>query len=378
MKKTNLQNSYNKNLRVALVTESLWSMGGANRVLETFAKMYPKADIYALFGDPKSLSPELQKHKISFSSLNRRLFIKELYRYTYYLWPLHIEKFDLSQYDLVISSSASVAFGVITPMTCKHIAYIHSPMRYLWDLKKLGCESFGGIKGTIRDFLLVFIRLWEVSSSSKPDVLIANSKFVGKRLQKYWGRKPDGILTPPIHFFEDVIKGEDERKGENGDKYIVAGAPFEFNKKGEFLLECLRDSNIVLKLIGSGSKEPRLRRKYSKYKNIQFLGKISDDEKWEILSKASAFVMPGIEDYGIFPVEAVSAGTPVLAYKAGGILENLVEGVNGYFFTEWKQENFNIGLKKVLDEKWSYKKISESVKKNNNTEEMFQRKFKEF
>lgn len=368
----------NNQPRVALVTESLWSMGGANRVLETFSKMYPQADIYALFGDVQSLSPELQKHKIIFSALNKRLFIKQLYRYTYHLWPLHIEKFDFNSYDLVISSSASVAFGVITPMTCKHIAYIHSPMRYLWDLKQLGCTSFGGIKGTIRDFLLVFIRLWEVSSSSRPDVLIANSQFVGKRLQKYWGRKPDGVLTPPIHYFDRTIKEKNERRGEDGEKYIVAGAPFEFNKKGEFLLECIKDSNIVLKLIGSGSKEPRLRIKYSKYKNVQFLGKISDEEKWNVLSKASAFVMPGIEDYGIFPVEAMSAGTPVLAYKAGGILENLVEGVNGYFFTEWNMENFNNGLKKVLNEEWNYKKISESVRKNNNTEDMFKKKFVEY
>lgn len=368
----------NNQPRVALVTESLWSMGGANRVLESFSKMYPNSDIYALFGDTTSLSSELQKHKIIFSALNKRLFIKQLYRYTYHLWPLHIEKFDLSSYDLVISSSASVAFGVITPMTCKHIAYIHSPMRYLWDLKDVGLKDFGFLKRTITSFLLVFIRLWETSASSRPDVLIANSQFVSKRIQKYWGRKPEDVLTPPIHYFDGVIEGKDKRAGENGDKYIVAGAPFEFNKKGEFLLECIKDSNVILKLIGSGSKEPKLRRKYSKYKNIQFLGKISDEEKWNVLSKASAFVMPGIEDYGIFPVEAMSAGTPVLAYKAGGILENLAEGINGYFFTEWKKEDFNIGLKKVLKEKWDHKKISESVRKNNNTEDMFKKKFQEY
>jgi glycosyltransferase involved in cell wall biosynthesis len=371
MKKNNQQ-------RVALVTESLWSMGGANRVLETFAKMYPQADIYALFGDTASLSSGLQKHKITYSALNRRWFIKQLYRYTYHLWPLHIEKFDLSQYDLVISSSSSVAFGVITPMSCKHIAYIHSPMRYLWDLKDVGIKDFGFFKRAITNFILVFIRLWETSASSRPDVLIANSQFISKRIQKYWGRKPDGVLTPPIHYYEGVIKEKDEREKKNGNKYVVAGAPFEFNKKGEFLLECIKDTDIVLKLIGSGSKEPGLRRKYAKYKNIQFLGKISDEEKWNVLSKASAFVMPGIEDYGIFPVEAMSAGTPVLAYKAGGILENLVEGVNGYFFTEWSKENFNNGLKKVLNEEWNYKKISESVKKNNNTEDMFKKKFMEY
>lgn len=361
----------NQDIKVALVTESLWSMGGANRVLETFAKMYPQADIYALFGDTKSLSSELQKHKIIFSSLNKRFFIEKLYRYTYHLWPLNIERFDLSKYEIVISSSSSVAFGVVTPVTCKHIAYIHSPMRYLWDLKTLGHTNFGGLKGTIRDFLLVFIRLWETSASSRPDVLISNSKFVNSRITKYWGRTPNYILTPPIHFFDGHIE-------ERREKYIVAGAPFEPNKKGNFLLECIAGTDIELKLIGWGSMAVGLKRKYRRHKNIQFLGKISDEEKWKVLSKASCFVIPGIEDYGIFPVEAMSAGAPVLAYKAGGILENLEEGINGYYFTKWSKGNFIEGLEKVLNKKWNHKKISESVKKNTNTEEIFIKKFKDY
>ena len=368
MKKINT----NRRLKVALVTESLWSMGGANRVLETLAKMYPNADIYALFGNPKNLSKELQKHKITFSALNRRLFIRQLYRYTYHLWPYHIEKFDLSQYDLVISSSASVSFGVVTPISCKHIAYIHSPMRYLWDLKDVGLGDLNWFKRMVAGFLLVFIRLWETSASSRPDVLISNSKFVAKRIKKYWGRDVDYVLTPPIHFYGNPIRNVEPRGG-----YIVAGAPFEFNKKGDFLLECIAGTDIQLKLIGNGSKEPKLRRKYSKYKNIQFLGNISDEEKWKLFSNASCFVMPGIEDYGIFPVEAMSAGTPVLAYKAGGVLENLVEGVNGYFFTEWDRENFHEGLAKVLKKKWDCNEVAKSVKGNNNTEEMFVKKLGE-
>jgi glycosyltransferase involved in cell wall biosynthesis len=363
----------NMPMKVAFVTESLWNMGGANRVLETFAKMYPDADIFALFGNPKNLSRKLQEHNIFFSALNRRPFIKQLYRYTYHLWPYHIEKFDLSQYDLVISSSASVAFGVVTPISCKHIAYIHSPMRYLWDLKDVGLGDLNWFKRVIAGFLLVFIRLWETSASSRPDILISNSKFVAKRIKKYWGRDVDCILTPPVHFFDKPIKDIKQREG-----YIVAGAPFEFNKKGDFLLKCIADTDIQLKLIGSGSKEPALRRKYSKYKNIQFLGNVSDDEKWKLLSNASCFVMPGIEDYGIFPVEAMSAGTPVLAYKAGGVLESLKEGINGYFFTEWDKENFLNSLEKVLEKKWNCNEIAKSIREDNNTEERFVKKFKEF
>jgi glycosyltransferase involved in cell wall biosynthesis len=364
----------NRKLKVALVTESLWAMGGANRVLETIAEIYPDADIYALFGEKNNLSKTLQRHKIYFSTLNNRPFIKIFYRYTYHLWPKMIERFDLSPYDLVISSSSSVAQGVISPITCKHIAYIHSPQRYLWDLKPnssatLGSLHFSTIKGALRDFLLTFLRVWETTSSARPDIIVVNSKFVWNRIVKYWRRVPDYVLTPPIDFFDAEIP----RKRQN---YIVAGAPFEFNKKGDFLLECIKDTDTKLKIIGTGSMYPSLKRKYEKYKNIEFLGNVTDDAKKRLLSNASCFVICGIEDFGIFPIEAMSCGTPVLAYKGGGVIENLNEGLNGYFFERWEKENFLNGLDRVLNNKWDYKKISESVRKNNNSKKQFQAKFK--
>lgn len=356
-------------LKVAFVTESLWSMAGANRVLAVFAKIYPHADIYALFGEPKNLTKELRRHKIVFSSLNSRWGIEKTYRYTYHLWPNNIEKFDFSNYDLVISSSASVSMGVVTPVKCLHVAYIHSPMRYLWDLGTLSVSKFRGMKRTIVDFLLLFIRLWEVTASNRPDILIANSRFVADRIQKYWRRKVDAVVTPPIHFYKGKIY-------KNRKQYIVAGAPFEFNKRGDFLLECISDTNINIKLIGYGSQRASLKRKYRKFKNIEFLDNITDSEKYELFAHAKCFVMPGIEDYGIFPVEAMSAGCPVLAYKGGGILENIEEGVNGYFFDKWEKDIFLKQLKRVLKRNWDYERISKSVKKNN-TEEMFKKRIED-
>jgi glycosyltransferase involved in cell wall biosynthesis len=353
-----------KKLKVALVTESLWSMGGANRVLEAFAEIYPKADIYALFGDKDKISKELQKHRILFSFLNNRPFIETFYRYCYHLWPQAIERFCFNDYDLVISSSSSVALGVVTPATCKHIAYIHSPLRYLWDLRELGLQGFR----SLAKLFLVFLRVWEISASSRPDILIANSEFVKKRIVKYWKRTPDYVLAPPVSFYDGAIKTE-------RDNYIVAGAPFEFNKRGDFLLSCIAGTDINLKLIGTGSMVAKLKMKYKKYKNIKFLGNISEQGKWEVLSNASCFVIPGIEDYGIFPVEAMSAGTPVLGFKAGGILENLKEGINGYYFTRWEKKNFLDNLKRVIDKKWNYGEIAKSVRGNNNTKEEFKKKF---
>ena len=290
----------NSQLKVALVTETLWKMGGANRVLEVFARMYPQADIYSLYGDTKNLSKALQRHRIIFSKLNHRLGAKKFFRYTLHLLPNHIERFDFSDYDLVISSSSNVAIGVVTPSKCLHVAYVHTPTRYLWDLRTLSIFNFRGLKRTIVDFLLVFIRLWETSAANRPGIMIANSRFVADRIYKYWRRKVDAVVTPPITFYDGKII-------EKKEKYIVAGAPFEFNKKGDFLLECLAGTDIKVKLMGDGSMRAKLQRKYARYSNIDFLENVSDREKFELFGKAACFVMPGIEDFGIFPLEAMSA-----------------------------------------------------------------------
>ena len=360
----------NSQLKVALVTETLWKMGGANRVLEVFAKMFPQADIYSLYGDKKNLSKELQKHRIIFSKLNNRLGAKKFFRYTLHLLPNHIERFDFSDYDLVISSSSNVAIGVVTPSKCLHVAYVHTPTRYLWDLRTLSIFNFRGLKRTIVDFLLVFIRLWETSAASRPDIMIANSQFVADRIYKYWRRNVDAVITPPITFYDGKIF---ERK----EKYIIAGAPFEFNKKGDFLLDCLAGSDIKVKLIGEGSMRAKLQRRYLRYQNIEFLENVSDSEKYELFAHAACFVVPGVEDFGIFPLEAMSAGCPVLAYKGGGILENLKEGVNGYLFDRWEKDIFLKQLKKVFNTNWDYEEISRSVRKINNTKEMFKKRIED-
>jgi len=354
-------------LKVALVTETLWKMGGANRVLEIFARMYPQADIYSLYGDTKDLSGEIQKHKIVFSKLNRRLGARTFFRYTLHLLPNYIERFDFSDYDLVISSSSNVAMGVVTPSKCLHVAYVHTPTRYLWDLKDMGTPNLGSLKHTLASFLLTFVRLWEVSAANRPDIMIANSQFVADRIYKYWRRRVDAVITPPISFYDGKIFKKKER-------YIVAGAPFEFNKKGDFLLNCLADSDIKVKLIGEGSMKNKLKRRYSRYSNIEFLEKVSDEDKYKIFAKASCFVVPGIEDFGIFPLEAMSAGCPVLAYKGGGVLENLKEGVNGYFFDRWEKNEFLKQLERVFNTNWNYEEISKSVRKNNNTEDIFKKR----
>lgn len=341
--------------KVAIVTESLWKMGGANRVLEALAEMYAHADIYALVGNERNISETIRSHNIKYSFLNKIPFIKNIYRYTYFLWPLAIESFDLSEYDLVISSSASVAHGCITNVNAKHVAYIHSPMRYAWDLKNVyfNKKHFGLWKRLVIPFFLTYLRAWDVSASQRPDLLIANSEFVAKRCQKYWGRIPNFVIYPPV----DLYSGKIIR---NREDYIVCGAPLEPNKGGEFILNCAKELGFNLKVIGNGSLLKKLKRMYSKYPNIEFSGWVDEKEKWTLLSHAKGFVIPGVEDFGIFPVEAISCGTPVLAFKKGGALETVKEGLNGVFFEEHSLESFQKGFKALVSKKWNSKKIVES------------------
>ncbi len=357
----------NSHIKVALVTESLWKMAGSNRVLDIFAQIYPQADIFALFGEKKNLSTNLKERKIKFTFLNRIPFVKKVYRYTFFLWPIAIENIDLSDYDLIISVSSSVAHGVITPLDSKHVVYLNTPMRYAWDLGPLYKEivGFSFLKRVVRDFFLTINRTWDVVAARRADIIISNSKFVSRRAKKYWGREADTVIYPPSQRSqgEIVLKRED---------YFVAGAPFEPNKRGDFLLECAKELGFNLKIIGGGSMKKKLKRRYARYSNIKFLDWVTEEEKWEILSRARGFLVGGIEDYGIFSCEAISCGTPILAYKGGGSLEIIDEGRSGIFFDRWEVREFGKRMKKFKETDWNYDDISKSLE-HANTQDSFKK-----
>lgn len=353
--------------KVALVTESLWKMAGSNRVLDIFAQIYPQADIFALFGEKKNLSTNLKERDIRFTFLNRIPFIKKVYRYTFPLWPIAIENIDLSDYDLIISVSSSVAHGVITPLGSKHVVYLNTPMRYAWDLTSLYKEvvSFGFFKRVVRDFFLTINRSWDVVVARRADVIIANSRFVSKRVRKYWDREVNAVIYPPSERFQGKIVDERE-------DYFVAGAPFEPNKRGDFLLECSSELGFNLKIIGGGSMKKKLKRKYGKYPNMEFLDWVTEEEKWKILSHAKGFLVGGIEDYGIFSCEAISCGTPILAYKGGGSEEIIKEGRSGFYFDNWDISEFEKKMKKFNKTDWNYEDIAQSLE-NANTKDSFKK-----
>ena len=361
------------NLKVALVTDSLFRMAGSSKVLECFAEMFPKADIYTLFTLPKkqmekSLSPSILSHKIYSSGLNKFPFVHKYYRYTLANWPFTIEKFDFSDYDLVISSSWAVAHGVITPLDTVHVAYVHTPMRYIWDM----CDLYfkGRFPEPVYRVASHFLRIWDSSVSSRADFMISNSKFVAKRIQKYWKRDIDAVIYPPVNMYEGELIEERE-------EYFVSGAPFEPNKRGEFLLESAKWIGFNLKIIGTGDLKKKFERKYKDCKNIEFLGWVSDEDKYNIFSKARGYIMTGIEEFGIFPVEAMSCGTPVLTYGSGGVLETVKDGISGMFFYERTTEGFKEVLDEFLKRDWNYEQIAR-ITRQMSDKEGFKKEFREF
>jgi glycosyltransferase involved in cell wall biosynthesis len=340
-----------KDLKVAIVVENLFSLGGANIVNLEFANIFPNADIYALFGSVEFVKRYFPSNVVRFSFLNRFPFIKHLYTFYLHLWPIAIESFDLSSYDLVLSSSHAVAKGCITSHECTHISYIHTPMRYLWDLK----DIYTKYRFLTAPFLN-YLRIWDVYSSSRPDYIISNSKFVASRCKRYWGRSVDSVIYPPVTLYGgDLIEYSDR------EDYFVAGAPFVENKGGDFLISCAKSLGFNLKIIGSGRGEGKLKRLARDSKNIEFLGRVSDEEKFNILKKSKGFLACGIEDFGIFPVESISCGAPVLALGKGGYTESVIEGVNGVLYSENTIDEFRVGMEKLVEYNWDVRKMRNSV-----------------
>lgn len=344
-----------KKLKVAIFHDWAWAMRGGENCLDVFCEIFPQADLYMIFGDKTKLWPNIQKHKFTFSFLQKFPFIKKYYRYSYFLYPIATESFCFNDYDLVLSTSSGASKGAITPYNVPHISYMFTPTRYAWDQywEYFRPEHFTLWKRLVIPFFLVFLRVWDQASAQRPDYIIAISEIVKKRIEKYYKRKVDRIIYPPVDMKKAVLS-------EEKDDYYTAIAPFEPNKGGDLMINVAIKEKLKLVLIGDGS----LRKKYEKlakgYENIIFAGRVNDEEKNKILSKARGFLFCGVEDFGITVLEANACGTPVIAYAKGGAIETVIEGETGTFFYKQDVESLADAIKRS-DEYWKYGKYNVKV-----------------
>lgn len=324
-------------LKVAIVHDWLPVIGGAEKVLQELTKVYPQADIYTLFN---FLSEADQKTfgtcRIYQSYLAKLPRIEKYYRKLLPLFPQAIESFDLSAYDLVISSSSSVAKGVLTGAHQKHIAYVHSPARYAWDLthQYLKRDKLDkGFKGWLAQYFLKRFRIWDYRTANGVDQFIANSAFVKKRIWKTYRRSAE-VIYPPIDTekFTPVL--------EKSDYYFTASRQVPY-KRIDLIVEAFTKlPQHKLVVIGTGPDSEKIKKIAQGHTNITILGFQDDTALHHHMSKAKAFIFAAEEDFGIIPVEAQACGTPVIAYGVGGAVETVVDfekdTVNGtgLFFKE--------------------------------------------
>ncbi|MGY2046818.1 glycosyltransferase [Methylobacterium sp. JK268] len=320
-------------MRVAIVHDWLYVVGGAERVLGEMLACYPQADVFALFD---LLTPEsrariglVRDTQVSF--LQRMPLIGRAHRAYLPLMPLAVEQFDLSGYNLVLSSSCAVAKGVITGPDQVHVAYVHSPMRYAWDLQHAYLREAGlghGPRGTLARILLHYMRLWDVRTAAGPDALVANSDFVARRIRKFYGREAK-VIHPPVTLAQDVL---DLPRGRH---FLAASRLVPYKNIGAIVDAFAALPDLELIVAGDGPEAARLRERAGP--NVRFTGHVDDAELRRLMATARAFVFAAEEDFGIVPVEAQAEGTPVLALDRGGARETVLRhgpGRTGLFFPE--------------------------------------------
>jgi glycosyltransferase involved in cell wall biosynthesis len=304
--------------RIAIVHEWLTTYAGSERVLEQILHCYPDADLYSLVDFlPQSERAFLGQKRVTTSFLQHWPFAAKHYRKYLPLMPLAVEQFDLSGYDLVISSSHAVAKGVLTGPDQLHVSYIHSPIRYAWDLQHQYLRESGhdkGLDGFLARYMLHKIRLWDHRTANSVDAMIANSRFIGRRIWKVY-RREAAVIYPPVDVSAFSLRVDKE------DFYLTASRMVPY-KKIELIVDAFRrmpEKRLVV--IGDGPGFAAIRSRCPA--NVELLGYQSFAVLRDYLQRARAFVFAAEEDFGIAPVEAQACGTPVIAYGKGGALETI-------------------------------------------------------
>ena len=356
-------------MKIALVHDWLVRLGGAERVLIAFHKIFPKALIYTLFYDKEFVLRYLPKAKITTSFLQKIPNIKKLHPWLKILMPMAVESLDLSDFDLVISSSHEFSHGVLVKQAAKHICFYHSPSRILWDrshdyIKDFKERDKGVVKISLIKLGQHFLRLWDWSASKRPDIVLANSNYVAERIKKYYGREAK-VIYPPV----EITVSESAHRTlpywlANKNYFLIVSQLYP-HKKIDLAVEAFKHLPALnLVIIGDGPEKERLEKKAAKSNNIKLLGFVSDEDLPLYYKGCLAYLICNEEDFGISPVEAMSFGKPVLAYKNGGAEETVLEGITGEFFERLEPDNLSEGVKLIIEKIKNNQFNSMAIKKH--------------
>jgi len=326
-----------KDLKVALVHDFMTIDGGAEQVLRVFHEMWPSAPVYTVTYFPDSFDPPLKGWDIRTSFVARLPFRKALEHQYKLFYQVAVEQFSLQDYDLVISATfAGYAKGVIVSPESKHICYVHNVPRYLWGLPTATHGRLGFIyKKVILPPLEHWWRMWDRQTADRPDHLVANSKNVSERVNKFY-RRDASVIYPPVNI-DEFLEGRKDKE----DSFVYFGR-LEQYKNVDMAIRACAKAGAKLKIIGSGGYRAELEkivRKLGVSDDISFLGRLPDAERNTVVAGAKAFVFPcPDEDFGIVVVESMAAGTPVIAFASGGVMETVLDGQTGILVKDFSVE----------------------------------------
>lgn len=337
-----------KNLKIALVCDWLTNAGGAEKVILALHQLFPKAPIYTSIYNSERMKG-FEQAVIHTSYLQKMPWAKQKHQLYLGLMPSVFEQFDLNAYDIVISSSHSCAKGIITKPETLHICYCHSPMRYAWENSHSYIREYE-IHPLIKKIAPMFmhgIRMWDKLSAERVDYFVANSKHIQNRIYKYY-RRTSSVIYP----FVDTKKF---RSSQHRGNFFLAVGRLTPYKKFDLIIDTFNKLNLPLKIVGTGVSYKKLAQMAGP--NVEFLGRVGDEELSELYSKAKGFVFPQVEDFGITPIEAMASGCPVIAYARGGALETVINNKTGIFFEEQNPVSLQGAVEKFQKTKFNHEAI---------------------
>ncbi|MGD0977133.1 MAG: glycosyltransferase [Minisyncoccia bacterium] len=332
-------------MKIALVQDYLVEYGGAERVLQALCEIFPEAPIYTLLYDEKASGRVFRDREIHTSFIQKIPFARRHHRLFAALMPLAIEQFDLSEFDFVLSNSASFGKGVITKPKTTHINYCMTPTRFLWDDSHRFIDEFK-LPWLIRKMtpaVIAYLRIWDKEAALRVDEFVAISNHVKTRIAKYYQRDAK-VITPPIDVSKYHISPE-------VDEYFLMVGRLVAYKRFDLAIQVFNAIGKPLKIVGDGPERYRLEKMAKK--NIEFLGLVSDDKLPGLYSRAQAVIFPQEEDFGLVPLEAMASGRPVIAYRAGGALETVIDGRTGIFFDEQTEISMALAISRYYETKFN-------------------------
>lgn len=318
-------------MKVAIVHYWLVNMRGGEKVLEALCELYPQADIYTHVYDPENISEAIKKHQIKTTFIQRLPKAIKWYQNYLPLMPIALWFLNLKKYDLVIGLESGPTKGVRVSKNALVINCCFTPMRYIWDLFDEYFSSVGAFKKLMMLLCVGPLRIWDKQSSKRVDQFISISKIVQERVKNCYGRE-SVIIYPPVEVDSFAIASKVD------DYYLMFGQLVSY-KKPQLAVEAFNQSGKKLIVIGQGEQLARLKKMANS--NIQFLGRLDDAEIKDFLAGCKALIFPGLEDFGIVPVEAMASGRPVIAYGKGGALDTVVDGKTGVYFHEQTVDSLN-------------------------------------